>query len=573
MRRYARAALKRIQTRMASSGSVSYILEGRQTASEPWPVKDACWLIASVMVLVALPIYSVRGRLFWEDEMLGYLLLRDPSFRHMVAAWVHGADGGGFSFYLTGRLWFHLFGASVGAFRMYSATCFAAAYAINWVTMRRFYSAPIVTWASLSIWLVSPVLFQHMGEGRFYGLFMAAVALTIFLCVRADEQQTLRPLFYGAVFLAHALLVTSHVLGVAYSFFVVTSMVLLDYVNRRARPALYSSAAASWLLLIPSLPAIRASARVGKPFFWTMQPGWVGFVSNYTGFTLKLTVPIFLLLVTIFTTLALKGTLRSTLQEAYRRHRPLYLVGLLLFMVPIAFYVEGMFGPALCISRYLQPVALASVYMVAELLFLAVSILPASIRSNRAITAGGAAVFVLLVGTYDLVYRPRHTGLELDYTTALTRNLPPAVPIVCEDAFAFSELISQQHSSPVLYTYLLDWQNTLSPQTPRLEVTQYHLMENWKDVGYYAGSIEYEGAFLSQHQVFYSLTMKDVGDNGPAGTGDRSILIGSKLHQRLAHDTRYNVSLFKVVPLGELQGWVWRICRIDSEGCSAKPVV
>jgi hypothetical protein len=525
------------------------------------------WLVPSVLLLIAVPLYCARGRIFWEDEMLGFLLLRDPSFHHMVTAWLQGADGGGFSFYLTGRLWFDLFGSSVRSFRMYTEACFAAAFIVSWMTMRRFYAAAVVTWASLSIWLVSPVLVQHLAEGRFYGLFMAAVALAIYMCILANERCEISLPLYLGVFLANALLTTSHLLGIVYSFCVVASMVWLDQSQGRLRPKLYAAAMGSWLLLIPSLPAIRASGKVGKPFFWTTQPDWVTFVSNYTGFTLKLGVPICLLLVAILIVLASRKSLLTTMQTAYRRRRPIYVVGLLLFLVPVVFYVEGIYGPSLCISRYLQPVALATVYLTAELITIALSIIPARLRTSGALRVAAWAVFFACIGVYDFGYRPRHTGLERDYTGELTRSLPRGIPVVCEDAFSFTELISRQHDSPVLYTYLLDWKNSLSPQSPRLEVTQYHLMENWKKVGYFSGSIQYAAPFFRQQPVFYIISVEDLDGNGPAGGMNRSVLIGNQLHHHLSQNPQYRVELFKVVPLGELRAWVWRACRVTSGSC------
>ena len=527
----------------------------------------AYWLVPSVLLLISVPLYCARGRIFWEDEMLGFLLLRDPSFHHMITAWLQGADGGGFSFYLTGRLWFDLFGSSVRSFRMYTEVCFGAAFIISWVTMRRFYAEAVVTWASLSIWLVSPVLVQHMAEGRFYGLFMAAVALAIYMCVLASERREISPLLYLGVFLANALLITSHLLGVVYSFCVIASMAWLDRSHGRLRPKLYLAAMASWLLLIPSLPAIRASGRVGKPIFWTKQPGWIMFVSNYTGFTLKLGVPICLLLAAIVIVLAARKSLLETVRTAYGQRRPIYVVGLLLFLVPVVFYVEGIFGPSLCISRYLQPVALATVYLTAELITIARSIIPAHLRTSGALKVAAWVIFIVCIGIYDFGYRPRHTGLERDYTEELTQSLPTGIPVVCEDAFSFTELISLQHDSPVLYTYLLDWKNSVSPQSPRLEVTEYHLMENWKKVGYFSGSIQYAAPFFRQHSVFYIISVEDLGGNGPAGGKDRSTLIGNQLHNHLSQNHEYQVSLFKVVPLGELKAWVWRACRIGSGSC------
>ncbi len=532
-------------------------------------LKDAGWLGLGVLLLIATSLYCVRGRILWEDEMLGFLLLRDPSFHHMVTAWLHGADGGGFSFYLTGRLWFHLFGSSALSFRMYSEVCFAIGFAASWLAMRRFYRPAVVTFAALTVWLGSPVLVQHYAEGRFYGLFMAAVALTIYLYVLASERQHTSPLFCLALFLTHSLLITSHVLGVVYSSFVLLPMLVLDWWRGQRRWALYASIVASWLWLIPSRAAIQASAHVGKPFFWTKQPNIVDFVSNYSGFTIKLAIPIVLGALAVLVAMAKQHRVRVTLTTAFADRRSLYLLVLSLFLIPVVFYVEGMFGPALCISRYLQPIALATTILVAELITIGLSLLPATVRSSTAAFGMTWVLFVVALLAYGFVYRPRHTGLDQDFTAALTQALPQHVPVICEDGLMFTELISLQHDSPVRYTYLLDWQNSLSPQSPRIEVTQYHLMQNWKDMGYFAGSIQYAEPFLREHPFFYSVNFEDLRDKTPSGQhSPREEFIGTRLHKRLARMPQYDVKLVKVVPLGELSASVWRVCRTGSAACN-----
>lgn len=535
------------------------------TRSDTWTKNDTVILAGSLLLFFAVPIYCGHGRIFWEDEMLGYMLLRDPSFSHMVSAWKQGADGGGFAFYLTARFWFKVFGASVFAFRLYSQVCFGIAFLLNWFTMRRFYSTGVVAFASLSVWLVSPALVQHMTEGRFYGLLMAAVAAAIWLAAAADRLKKIPAWFYFAVFLVHALVVTSHVLGVAYSFFVLCSMVALDRLRRRWRPLLYLCAALPWLLLIPSRPAIQASARVGKPYFWTQQPGLREFLTNYTGFTVTLGAVIALLLLLVGIGLLSRRRLASTLRRAWNQRTPIYVSTALFFTIPVIFYAEGFFGPALCVSRYLQPVALATSFLVAELIYLGIGLLPNKVRSTRPVWVLCWALFLVALGAYDFVYRPRHTTLQKDYTAILTSRLPRGVPIVCEDAFGFTELIGRQHDSPVKYTYLLDWSNSLAKDAPRLEVTQYHLMDNWRKVGYFSGSIQYAAPFLRQTPLFYSLSFDDNAPGALSGKRfDRATNIGSKLHTHLALDPGYRVNLYETVPLGDLTAFVWRVCRVGS---------
>lgn len=80
--------------------------------------------------------------------------------------------------------------------------------------------------------------------------------------------------------------------------------------------------------------------------------------------------------------------------------------------------------------------------------------------------------------------------------------LPRGVPVVCEDAFSFTELVGRQHDSGVHYIFLMDWKQSISPAAPRLEITQYHLMEIWNKVGYFAGSIELIDRFSNSNSTF-----------------------------------------------------------------------
>jgi hypothetical protein len=172
---------------------------------------------------------------------------------------------------------------------------------------------------------------------------------------------------------------------------------------------------------------------------------------------------------------------------------------------------------------------------------------------------------------YDFVYLSRYNaGLHKDYTVALTSRLPRGIPVVCEDAFAFTELVSLQHGSGVLYTFLLDWKTAISADAPPVEVTQYHLMENWKNHGFFSGSIRDREAFLRQTPEFYTLSFTDLVQPNPfrkPTSAERYPGIGNPLHVELATMPGYKVSLYKKLPLGEIHAAVWRVCRKDSPKC------
>jgi hypothetical protein len=546
----------------------------QRTATPPqagrphWSVSDGVYLMMALLMPMAVTARMSRGRIFWEDELLGWLMLRDPSWRHMLMGWLKGVDGGGILFYFTGRVWFSIFNHSVLSFRLYTATGFGIAFVFIWAAGRRFYRSNIMIFAVLLVWFGSPIPIQTMSQGRFYGLLMAMDAIAVYLFFRLVDIAGVPGRYYAYTFFAHTCLIMSHILGVFYSSLIVLAMVVLDFPKKRWRPWLYLTAALPDLLLIPCLPAIRASAAVGKPHFWSSQPTVLSFIEDYSGFSLKWCA--LLLLAAGCVAIALKTQpMRHAVAAAVTR-RPVYVYTAVIFLLPLLFLLEGFFGPALCIPRYLLPVSVGTIFVVAEIVTLIRAALPPQLRDHL---AGRLCLmlFLICVLAYDLLYMPRfNDGLQKDFTQTLTAALPKGIPIVCEDGFAFTELISLQHSSGVDYTFLLDWPNATAPTAPRVEVTQYHLMQNWQQQGYFSGSIRDRETFLRDTSLFYTISFVDANQTIPftkAAPVERYPQIGNPLHRELAHESDYRVELSKVVEMRELSAEVWRLCRLGSGQC------
>ncbi len=492
-----------------------------------------------------------RGRMFWEDEMLGWMLLTDPSWRHMAAAWKAGADGGGFAFYLSARAWLHVFGPSEIAFRMYSAACFGLAFVCAWISARRFYGRWIAGFALFDTFFCDKPLVLHLAEGRFYGLLTLAAALVI-LCTLtltgepADADRSARLRWSLLLVAAHALLTTSHLLGVVYSAFLLAALVALDLLHRRARPLLYLAVAATWLLLLPELPAIRASAAVGKPWFWTTPPGFRRFLGVYGCFSPEVLAVLALALAAAgwsFWKERGRPELQPQLRAAFRARHPLYAVTLALFLVPAAFLVEGLFGPTLFIDRYLLPVGLGTAFLLAEAFnwidwnrFLPASLLRQPARSRLRVAA--ACLLLCFIAVWDAHAIPPWLTARREYAARLTDLLPPGAPVLTEDAFTFTELIGREHSGRVRFLYPLDWRQTVSDSAPRLEVTQFHLMSDWRRVGYFSGSIVDLEPFLARTPAFFVLDPGFLPDS----------IIGNPLADRLAHTAGYTVTRFATLP-------------------------
>ena len=535
----------------------------------PFSLVDGLLILLGVGLTFAICLRLGAGRLFWEDEVLGWLMLKDPSWRHVLFSWQHGADGGGAFFYILGRAWFKVFGSSVMSFRLFTATCFSLAFALLWKALRQYYPVACVAFSVGVTWFLSPALVPHFAEGRFYGLFLAAFAASLLVIVRSFRAPVDARLTFFA-FLANSALVTSHILGIAYSACMLGAWIVADQKEGRFRSRLYLAAAASWLWLIPSYPAIVASAAVGKPHFWTTQPDLKLFLLAYTGSSLRTT----LILGALIAGVLLQAVIRRRHEngiEAAESRAPILLIMIALFCIPIIFLAEGYVGPPLFNERYLQPVEAGIIILVAEL---ALRLEPAwkNLRRYKGIPLAACfAGLLVMVLHYDLVYLPHYIDPQDDYSGALTSTLPKQTPIVCEDAFTFTELMSVEADSKVRYMYLLDWPNSVSEQSPRLEVTQFHLMENWKKVGYFSEHIEYRDDFLAAHPYFLVLHT-DQSDpaslSRKASSAMRAKLIGNPLAVRFANDPAYQAMPYSVADYGKLREAVTLVCRRDVD-CSA----
>ena len=535
-------------------------------------------MLTGVALCLTFCCWFGHGRIFWEDEMLGWMLLHDPSWRHLIAAWKMGADRGGFAFYLLGRAWFTLFGASDLSFRLISASCFALGFCVTWQAARRYYSTTPVAFALFTTWFLCPPMVMHMVEGRFYGLLVLATSLAAWVVLVACQQRPTRWWLYGVAFAVNGLLTTTHTLGIVYSAFLLIALVVVDRSRKQLRPLLYVAVACSWLLLWPERAAIAASARVGKPWFWTFPPDAIRFVGAFCGFSNLIAFVLFLMLAALFYTLrkqapGIAGQAAGTageasgtahiLRTAFRERRPVYCVSGALFCVPLLLGMQAhLHGTSLFINRYLLPVNIGLALIMAEIFRLMRWDLilpsrhwfPLTGRSRTEAIAAFAAVLLLC----NVIHVQPYTLGSVDYTGQLTALLPKNIPVVFEDAWGFTEMIGTQHSSGVQYLYMLDWPHSIDPAAPRLEVTQYHLMENWKNAGYFSGSIQYRDDFLRHYRKF--LVLQRAVD----ATDRNGIIIGNPLVKRFAHTpgaqvTRLRRSLF---------GYnVWLVC---TEACSGE---
>lgn len=155
------------------------------------------------------------------------------------------------------------------ALRLFSTLCSAGAFALVWGTARRhagFFAATVGVGAGL---LTSSLFLQHCTEVRFYGLYLLAVAWTIWnldtLCTREPARGTL-----VRNTLSHALgLATAYFAGL-FSAAVLAAVFVRDRVLGAWRPKVWLSIVLGWFPVLLCLPFLLTMKDVSR---WIRKPG------------------------------------------------------------------------------------------------------------------------------------------------------------------------------------------------------------------------------------------------------------------------------------------------------------
>lgn len=466
--------------------------------------RDNLTIIALVAASLALSLFYSHRRIMWSDELFGWMLVTDPSFRHMLHAWNAGADGGGICFYILARLWLAILGHTPAAFRLFSAAGVGLAAAFTFRTCRRFFPWGIAVFSVALLWFSSDIVLWQIMQARFYGLLLAGVAAASYASVLTSNTLTTRRLLL--TFGCHTLLAGTHPLGVLYSGVIIISMVLSDLLSHEFRPRLYIVAISGWWILLPSVYAIENTAAVGKPHFWTTRPELADLGNAYSGWSLATAVVLAVLAGAFVSLLCFRRIPKIKLSGAAIGHRPLLLLGAGLLSVPLFVFLISQRGTSLFVDRYLVPVTVGLCFLICQLLSW---VLPDRAAASPPRTwfptllpfAGLTLVPVLL--WVALISFPSYWEYPaVDANLDLLPLLPKDLPIVVERVDLFDQLLAYHRQPGNRFIYLLDWKNVTDPDSPRGEVSGYHQMENWREVGYFSGSIQDTDAFLANTPDF-----------------------------------------------------------------------
>jgi hypothetical protein len=432
-----------------------------------------------------------RDKIFWSDELFGWMLITDPSWTHMIWSWRAGLDGGGLGFYLLARLWVDVFGRTVLAFRAFSMMGCVAGLWCGWLVLRRYYRPEIAATVLFVVWFGSWTILAQGIQARFYGMILGATE---------DYGRTRRSTL-AIVFAANLLLVSAHPFGALYSAAILFAAGVGDVIARRWRPSFYVASAVTWMVLLFSREAMRNSAKVGQPHFWTVTPLPKELLAMY--------MPAVFPAVGYLMLGAMAGALvwperRRRLMKDVRPRYDVLIAGVVLTLVPVVVWVISQRGTSVFVDRYMIGMTLGVAVLGAEVLTV---IFPDGFLGARLpVKMGGVGVAALLLFCFGWgsvrEYRKTIDVPPMDFTGGLAAMLPRGVPVVFERVDVFDVMLAQQRAADLPMYFLLDWEDAVAPDSPLGMASQFHEMANWRSAGYFSGSILDADKFLSTAQEF-----------------------------------------------------------------------
>jgi hypothetical protein len=476
-----------------------------------------------VSLILSCVLWSARKQA-WMDEIFTWNEVSDRSLWHLYYAIQHGADGGQPLFYITAWVWAKAFGASVLSLRLYSSACMCGALVITWRCIRRVYGLWATAFGVLWMWGSSALLLDQNAEGRFYGLYMLAVAVAVDVYMRLAARTTPARSLLVYSFCAQAALVLTHILGLFYGGLILLALVLFDVLHGRFRIKVYLVQAAGWLALLVWIPAIRASIEAGKPygwipiptfsklfdsyFFWAYLP-WLSLIQRHApqflfqlcrrGVQAAFLVPLlFVLWVAVRKLRTAKRPFSPTQGDA------LLLVAFALLLLPLVLFVVSHLLIPVFVPRYLLPSGIGASIILAAFANRVSLHLPSSLEPAQRVVSVMVVMFLVCSPISSAVLRgPVAEHPEFLDVQRLDKIVSPDTAIVVGWQHDFSKVMRYSQNPRSHYYFLLDWPASLAG--PRTHVLDYHLMRAYRDAAYYPQKIQDSHEFLCSHADFLVL--------------------------------------------------------------------
>lgn len=542
---------RNVHVRIAAQTS----MHPKSTSHNSLNAKDVAFMAAVAAVLTASTVIVSPKHPLWYDEIFSWTLVTDPSFRHMLSALGQAAESPPGLYHTSARLWLAVTGPSILALRLFSTFAMVVALVVTWVTLRRAFSFHATGLAVVTVFCTSGLMMDHTSEARFYGLFVACVAIAIAAYAQTVTADRLTWKLALGLFLANLALVQSHVYGVAYSGALLLALIGCDLAARRVRLGVYSCVAIPWLSLAPWIHAFRLINEQTKPRHWITPPTFYAVAEFYRLYSTELPMVLFaaaiLCLLARFAYAAQNGapraraitlavlaciTVAALLTPSYptllqidlvailialaargvpvdpstssRLRTALLVAGGMLLTGPVAAGIFSVLVKPVYIPRYVLPSALGVVILLTGI-FEAGSRIPLRGAISTAISTGWLGMMVVM-SLMPVVAAKRENSIQPPMhgisSASVEPFVPEGMPVAVESYFLFLPMQHQTAHPGRTYFYMPDLQSALDPKSDAREIVGYRSEELWKSLGYLPRERAPEWhQFLASHSEFVVL--------------------------------------------------------------------
>jgi hypothetical protein len=510
----------------------------------------------------------------WYDEVLTWLLINDPSWRHMVAVIRQGGDAAPPLYHFLARGWAAMFGATPLSLRLFTTAGLSTALLVVWRTLAGAFHWRAAALGTLVVFCATDPFFWQIAEVRYYGVLTTLVAVSVLLCHRLMLCETPTRGLVAANVGVQAGLVLCHIYGGMYGAAQLLALVVWDVLRGAVRPSRWLSYPVGWLALSLWVSGYR-SQRAAVPRSWMQAPSFSQLSEAY-GFGLNMHIAGLVLTAAILLTaipIAMRVTRIAALPNdsptdampatVMRRRGALLVIAAGLLTVPLMSFVVSRLTFPIFYPRYFIAVSFAPAILVAHVLTVLTesphgrwgeSVVPPRI-GRLLIAAGWTGVFGLL-----LIWPVRSSQADRGSIRpgAVIERLRvdgapiTAVPIVLERPFDELQVVAYSTLPRSAYTFVMDSALGMDPKADHNEMLGYALLKIYQRVGY-------PGAHIEDGQRFLCATDRFVVVDRPLGTW---------YDQRVARDPAFTTS-----DIGAERGAAIRLVRrvpgATPAGCAA----
>jgi len=475
---------------------------------------DLILLLAAAASLITSCVIISPKKPFWNDELIAWMPINDPSIGHMFSALRNGVDAAPPLFHFSARAWALFFGGDEMGLRLFASAGFCLALIVLWFTLRRHYGSVATGFGLLTIWCTSSLFLYQNSEARNYGLFCAACAVTVAVYqALADRTEKMSARLAAVTIVCQAGLVMSHLYGIVYGGLTLLALVAWDWLNGRFRPVVYATFAAGWLVLVPWLPTLWRVSQSNLQHGWIQVPDLSALAAAYSFYIQPHVLFVFLALAAAGVLIASRSRAADQVPEtdSSRAANPLLAVAVTYMMAPLLAFAGSHVISPFFVARYMLPSSIGAAILLAT----AAQGLLCKANFLPGVSAHWAAVATLVV---HLTWAAFFAGL-LAYPVVLARSLPkgeppnpaveqyliPNLPVVTEHVYDFMLLSHYTRRPDRPYYFILDLEVASDPRMPRDQLFLHKERKIWRDNGYLADRTLTTAEFLCNSDQFMVL--------------------------------------------------------------------